>query len=321
MRQIPSALCLGPTGMSIQSNDKSNPAAQRTMTVAKYIASVSSQTSSLAHVLIIDEMSMLSARDFTALSKTLFSRLILIGDFYQLQPPERQYFFTSAAWKKLAASSNVKTWTLSANLRISDEAEERDELHHFLTSLRTGAFYTDPRARGLLDYFFNRPPKHDTTAICPTREKADQINTDRLASIDADLIGTTFKKGCRVQVTENIYSSGRGHKSLLAPNGKLGTLIAHNTVSFPDGSVVSVPMKKLRLGYAITVHGAQGLSLDHVHIVGPDLFEGRQHVYTAFSRARTLLGITVENLYSYDIDALPATLPSALVTFMSHYNL
>lgn len=311
LRQIPSAICLGPTGISVENSKHPN----RVSTIAHFLKAEKSHSK----VIIIDEMSMVSAKDYTKLSRVIGkAKLILIGDFYQLQPPDRQYFFTCAEWKQRA--NNVAVWELYDVLRIDDNDQEaREELEFLLDSLRNGTFYTSPRARSLVDYILTTKRKHpDALVLCPTNEIADRINKLELDSID-DESYNGFKEGCKVQVTKNVYKG----PVIIAANGALGVI---NHIEGKKASVslgphsVLIPLKHLRLGYAVTVHSAQGLSLDHVHIVGPNLFDGRQHLYTAFSRARSLSGISVSNLSSYDIDSLPSDLPVPLIKFMKAHR-
>lgn len=239
------------------------------------------------------------------------ARLILLGDLYQLQPADHQYFFTCAAWK---TRKSIRTWSLNSVLRITSDEEDKEELMFFLDSIRTGSFYTSDRARSLLDYVFAaKKPAPSTLVVCPTREIAATINTSRLNEIDGD---GPFRVGCRVQVTKNIYTN----RKIVAANGSLGTVVSVEsrslTVLLDNTNEITAHPKHFRLGYAVTVHGAQGLSLDCIHIVGPNLFEGRQHLYTAFSRARSLHGISVSNLSSFDIDDLPHELPRPLTSFV-----
>lgn len=307
LRQIPSAICLGPTGISVENSKLPD----RVSTIAHFLKAEKSHSK----VIIIDEMSMISAKDYTKLSRVIGkAKLILIGDFYQLQPPDRQYFFTCAEWKQRA--HNVAVWELHDVLRIDDDDQEaREELEFLLDSLRNGSFYTSPRARSLIDYVLTKKHRHpDALVLCPTNEIADRTNQSELDKIDTEAY-YGFKEGCKVQVTKNVY---RG-SAIIAANGALGVIDSIEgkkaSVSFGE-RLATIPVKHLRLGYAVTVHSAQGLSLDHVHIVGPNLLDGRQHLYTAFSRARSLSGISVTNLSSYDIDSLPNDLPTPLVNFM-----
>lgn len=317
---LPTSTCLGPTGMSIQGS----PFPDRTMTIAKFIKKKGNHDSTSA--IVIDEMSMVSAKDFEALfTFAAESRFILIGDFYQLMPVDKQYFFSSDTWKH-AQKRGIKTWRISTNMRISrEDPEEAEELQYFLNSIRSGSFYTSPRARDMLDYIFAaRKSNKSALVICPTNEIAQSINTRQLQNLDSPWIGTKgqWKVGSKIQITRNIYKN----KKIVVPNGCLGSLLdIRDSVArvqlAEKSSYILVPVKHIRLGYAITVHGAQGLSLDHVHIVGPNLFEGRQHLYTAFSRAKSLSGITVNGLSSYDIDDLPKELPKELTIFLKRYNL
>jgi ATP-dependent exoDNAse (exonuclease V) alpha subunit len=69
------------------------------------------------------------------------------------------------------------------------------------------------------------------------------------------------------------------------------------------GEAVQFPLK---LGYAITVHKAQGITLEHVHFMADYVFESGQ-TYVALSRATSLEGLTVgKTITSKLITANPA---------------
>ena len=305
-KTLPGAKILGPTGISIKGAG---------MTVAKFLK----QRHKDAKTLIVDEMSMLSAKDFSKLLCCLRGRrLILIGDLYQLKPVEGQYFFTSTAWKSLNKERKVRWFELTDVLRTDrSDPEEAEELERFLDSLRSGSLSIDSYARDILDYVFSRrSPEDDTLVLCATRDTAEEINTRRLENLDGDIVGN-FKTGARVQLIENIYNGN----VLVAANGEIGTLMlegASPVLCIGDVTVNTENLlEKIRPGYAITVHSAQGLSLDAVHIIGPNMFEGRQHLYTAFSRARRFSGISVQNLSSYDTDNLKSEIPPDVFRFLN----
>ena len=60
----------------------------------------------------------------------------------------------------------------------------------------------------------------------------------------------------------------------------------------PYATVTALP---LQLNWAATVHRAQGLCLEHVHVDIPRVYASGQ-VYTALSRARTLSGLSLASI-------------------------
>ena len=74
-------------------------------------------------------------------------------------------------------------------------------------------------------------------------------------------------------------------------------LVVGNTVTevkLDDGIVLYRYQIPLKLGWAITIHKSQGMSLDRVQVDIPVSFTAGQ-VYVAFSRARDLNGLTVKS--------------------------
>jgi ATP-dependent DNA helicase PIF1 len=77
----------------------------------------------------------------------------------------------------------------------------------------------------------------------------------------------------------------------------------------PDGKIEYIPVAgrkqlPLKLGYAISIHKSQSLTMDFVDIDFDGVFEYGQ-VYVALSRARTLDGLTVSNLEADHVRAHP----------------
>ncbi len=64
------------------------------------------------------------------------------------------------------------------------------------------------------------------------------------------------------------------------------------TRDHPHATVTALP---LQLNWAATVHRAQGLCLEHVHVDIPRVYASGQ-VYTALSRARTLSGLSLASI-------------------------
>jgi len=64
----------------------------------------------------------------------------------------------------------------------------------------------------------------------------------------------------------------------------------------PDEYVITKTQLPLKLAYALTIHKAQGMSLDCVELdLGTSIFENGQF-YTALSRCRTLDNLSISKL-------------------------
>lgn len=143
--------------------------------------------------------------------------------------------------------------------------------------------------------------------------------------------GESFAPGCRVIVTHNIPNPGfRGREGFfyLAVNGDTGTLVGIDDVQFPTclqvrldrtGEIVEIPSIELdvygfstktpdyvisgcplRLGYAITIHKSQGMTLERVEMDTKSILNLRtssRHglAYVGLSRAKTPEGLALIN--------------------------
>lgn len=108
-----------------------------------------------------------------------------------------------------------------------------------------------------------------------------------------------LKHSDKVIQIENVYSTNNKKKELILSNGSIGmfTTIPRNQFYFPEKSdplsIGDIQEEKLELGYAITVHKAQGSGFDHVFFVLPQKkgLLSRELLYTALTRSRE--GISV----------------------------
>lgn len=174
---------------------------------------------------------------------------------------------------------------------------------------------------------------HEAIVLCTTNSNAGELNAERYDEIDAEeyqySAKTTgqfrdrpvdaclrLKEGCRVMVCANDAIAGY-------MNGQTGVVTGFNPdyilVELDTGSVVQVAKNTweqfdyvisngklsksvigsytqfpLKLGYAITVHKSQGMTLDDCHIdLGRGAFAHGQ-TYVALSRIRSLDRLTLE---------------------------
>jgi len=160
------------------------------------------------------------------------------------------------------------------------------------------AAWAADRARGEHD--------SDSTLIAPTRELVSELNTrarnDRLAGLDEKEIGrvltladgTKVSAGDRIITRENdrrlsisrtnwVKNGDRWHVKEVNADGSL--TVVHdqlgNTITLPADYV----SKTVQLGYATTVHGAQGITTGTCHVVLTG-DEDRNLLYVALSRGK-----------------------------------
>lgn len=281
-------------------------------------------------VLVIDEISMMAGRQLDFLNfwikrirkdSDAFGGLqvIFLGDFLQLPPvrtnPAAPYdwAFRSAAW----AEADFKTIRLETVRRQNDVA-----FVQALSGFRVGKLRKIDAdiLRSRVQWF----PKAEITHLLTHNAQVDRWNKYRLENVAGEI--QTFnartkgveqavefavknmstprtlqlKIGAAVMFTANDAEAGFA-------NGQIGivTAVGHDSIDvLTRGRTISVEQRKwffetigvtvwqypLRLAYAMTIHRAQGLTLDAAYI---DIRAAREpgQGYVALSRVRTLGGL------------------------------
>lgn len=263
-------------------------------------------------------------------------QIILCGDFLQLQPVKAEYCFKSKAWQALAPARIELTFSFrqgnDANLaqilqkiRVGDCDEATVA---FLCSNNKNAAVTD----GI-----------HATQLFTINEDVDKMNADELAKLPGTVriyhakdtgnfkqtsnipLTLALKEGAQVVLLRNIDVL----KGLV--NGSRGVVVGFDGASLPivrfascnetrtletvvweqkgtnEDVFASRRQIPLALAYALTVHKAQGLSLDRVHVHLERCFAPGM-AYVALSRCRSLAGLQVSGLRLQDIKAHPTAL-------------
>lgn len=262
-------------------------------------------------------------------------RIIMFGDLSQLPPVvteddfidryyESRFFFSSKALR----SSGYQVITFDKVFRQKDP-----ELLSILEDIRCGVITDDTKS--ILASRVKEPENiDDTVVICSTNREAYEINNINLSNIDSPVFKLQaliygerpmapcedelmIKIGAKVIITRN----GDGYV-----NGSMGVITDIDnecdtiTVKLNNGNEVNITKEKwdkikyklvdgsfqgisygyiiqypLRLGYAITVHKCQGMTLDSIYVDTSRSFETGQ-VYTAISRCSSLSGLYLKSL-------------------------
>lgn len=208
-------------------------------------------------VLVIDEVSMLSAEMFKSIDQILktfkFSQeafggvqVILVGDFFQLPPisqknPDERFIFQTEIWNEL----NLHSCYLSTNHRQEDET-----LLQILGEIRSGEVSEDSMNHFRRRYKKNPENTAQITKLYTHNADVDRINLAELAKIDGPMKKyDAHSKGAKKWV-ERIFSSSLVLPELhLKPgalvffiknnyekgyiNGTLGTIINFDTFGTP----------------------------------------------------------------------------------------
>lgn len=252
---------------------------------------------------IIDEIGMVDKEAFTAVCKVLYQleayychpiQLILSGDVLQLQPISGEYYFESPYYPHMELCKVA----LVQNMRQSDRY-----FAHLLERLRRG----DRSVVWELNRLLTHGEDCDALYIYSRVEKALAKNREILNTLPGELIRLdeklSVKIGAKVVVTANAKAGCSG--VLRYYNGMRGTVtkVGRRTVVIEttDGQTIAIRKQKivtedgsyegypLLLGYALTAHRTQGMTLDRINI-DPSCFADGQ-LYTGLSRVTTASGV------------------------------
>jgi conjugative relaxase-like TrwC/TraI family protein len=257
------------------------------------------------HVVVVDEAAMVGTRKLTRLldhAAQADAKVVLVGDHHQLPEIEAGGAF-AALTRRLDTSHlvdnrrQVEPWEreMLAELRAGDAAvvyprlEDHDRIH-------VQASPADARAELVRDWLAARSAGSDSLMLAPRQAQVDQLNDAARALLqDEGLLGPDavewhdrqFAVGDEVVALRNDYRLGvlngtRGAIADIDPDAGQFTITTEtdNRVALPTSYAEA---GFLTHGYAVTIHKAQGLTVDRALI----LTEGglsREHAYTALSR-------------------------------------
>ena len=259
-------------------------------------------------ILVIDEAGMIGTRQMErviAEAEKRHAKVVLVGDPEQLQAIEAGAAFRSVAERHGA-------------IEITDIRRQRDDWQRLATrQLATGrtaealeayaqagmVVDSDTRieARTALIERWDRERIADRTSsriiLTHTNQECDELNAlardamKRSGSLDADIAVETTR-GERLFGTGDRVMFLRNERSLGVKNGSLGTIEqvdhARMAVRLDDGRQVAFDHKNygdVAHGYAATIHKAQGVTVDRVHVLATPGLD-RHAAYVALSRHR-----------------------------------
>ena len=288
-------------------------------------------------VLVIDEISMMSDGLFELVDEFLrlvrkstrpFGgvQLVLVGDPFQLCPVDGTYCFASPVW----ARCDFTVHRLVANMR-----QQGDPLFKaILDRVRFGGCGPEDLAvlEGLKETQF--PEGIKPTRLYSKNVSVDAINLSELEDLGAPIhefetwaptpeakryvSANRIPEKVRVCVGAQVMCT-RNFPELGLANGSRGVITAVDTDSVMfrkvSGHVVRVPMFEpplvavlympLKLAWAVTIHSAQGMTIDALEVdLGRDIFAAGQ-AYTGLSRATSLASVRVVSVLPESFVASP----------------
>lgn len=266
-------------------------------------------------VVVVDEAGMVGTRLLARLVdhvQKADALLVLIGDYKQLQPVEAGGVFKSLCgrlgkadlthitrqkeeWARQAVHDVVGGDAGSALRAFADRglltlAKDRPAAMRELVGAWRAGGCDDP-ARHLIFAGTN-----DDAARLNRLCQAERRAAGRVAGVGVVVGNDTLQPGDRVLFTRNSKSVG-------VKNGSLGTLVVADPalqalrVRLDAGRDVVVPLQTydhLKLGYAVTTHKGQGVTVDHSYVLAGGPMADRELSYVQLSRARHTTRVFVD---------------------------
>jgi len=259
-------------------------------------------------VLVIDEAGMIGTRQMErviAEAQKRSAKVVLVGDPEQLQAIEAGAAFRSIAerhggveitgirrqredWQR-DATRQLATGRTGEAIRAYDEAghvcaaQTRDQARADLVDRWDRSRTDAPRASRIILTHTNDEVRDLNLAARAKLRAAELLGDDVI--ISAERGNRAFASGDRIMFLRN-------ERSLGVKNGTLGTVesltATRMAVLLDDGKAVAFDIKdyaQVDHGYAATIHKAQGMTVDRVHVLATPGLD-RHAAYVALSRHR-----------------------------------
>jgi ATP-dependent DNA helicase PIF1 len=295
-------------------------------------------------ILLIDEVSMLDAELLTKISKFLTIvrkneqpfgglNIVFCGDFYQLPPVRGDFAFTSEIWDSLQLKTHILTKIYRQEGMVFQELLERakigqltDEDMILLNNCKNTVFPDDIKPTRLFSVntqvdrinkeAFDALPERE--CFYPTLYQNKESKKYLMAIKFPET--TALKIGAQVMVTRNsstdpqIVNGTRGVvMKLWNENVLIKTKYGEKKITYcetkPENTEnIFYKYMPLKLAWALTIHKAQGATLDCVELdLGSSIFEKGQ-AYTALSRVRSLDSLRIIDIKKESFQAHPEVL-------------
>ena len=298
-------------------------------TIARHV--VEQREITTTTLVIVDEAGMGGVRDIATVidqAARVGAKIVLVGDHHQL--PE-----VSAGGAFRAALDTVggRVVELTVNRRQQHQWEQAalDQLRHGDVTVAFAAYHDHGRVvladnpeqlhTDALQHWQQLSRTGDTLILAGTRAEAQLLNRQArhilaeagLLDLDRefDIGGRTFAPGDRVVMCRNdTHQHSVNGDPFPVDNGMLATVTRLDDnglhVRLATGDEIIVDRGYVERGwvdhaYALTIHKAQGVTCDHIILVGPaGLY--REAIYVALSRARHSAWIYATSAHILDLE-------------------
>ena len=296
------------SGIAAENLESGSGIASRTIASMEHQWSQGRELLTPTHVLVIDEAGMIGSRQMErviAEAEKNGAKVVLVGDPEQLQAIEAGAAFRSAAERHGSVEitdirRQREDWQRDATRRLATDRTGH-ALHAYEEHGHVHAAETREQARADL---IDRWDRDRATAPAATRiilthtnnevQALNQAARQRLRTVG--LLGEDVT--LHVERGERTFASGdrimflKNERSMGVKNGSLGIVQSvtsvRMTVMLDDGRAVAFDLKdyaQIDQGYAATIHKAQGVTVDRVHVLATPGLD-RHAAYVALSRHR-----------------------------------
>ena len=270
------------------------------------------ETLSARDVLVVDEAGMVGSRDLAAVLAAVQAagaKLVLVGDAEQLQPiaagaPFRAIVERVGAEALTVVRRQKQDWQRQATAELATGQTREALARYWEKGMVLAAIKAEEaKIRLIIDWQAGRRRDPAASRIILAHRRADVRDlNDRARAVrrergelGPDVMLPTRDGKKPFAAGERIYFL-RNERSLGVKNGTLGTLVAiagagagaHLKVRLDGGREVVFALKDydaLDHGYAATMHKAQGVTVDHAHVLLSASMD-RHLTYVALSRHR-----------------------------------
>ena len=285
------------------------------------------------HILVIDEAGMVDFSNMAYLLNEVTkaeAKIILVGDSDQLKPIYKGEIFRGiTARTGYIELDNIRRQTDEGDRRASlDLAKGRiaDAIQYYDSKGAINFAETSSDAITKMVQSWSENLNSDTIKdhimLSFTRAAVSSLNAEaRVAMQDKGLVGKdnfdyfsengaasiALAKGERILLRQN-------DKTIGVRNGDLATITSINKNQFAatldSGAKITIPItyRFIEYGYALTVHKAQGMTVDHTSVLIDSTYWDRALSFVAMTRHRLSLTLYADKHQHPNLDRLTKTL-------------